>query len=130
MCSKYENHLRVNSQHDQGDIYDRLMIKPIFTLILNKMFICAPKFMRNVGHNLNFGCAKPSSRVSYPRRSSLVKKTNNSRPIYLKILTNYEYRNTIADSFFGERIIIFFEKIRFASQKTEFLNFCFLAKNQ
>ena len=39
------------------------------------------------------------------------------------------YRNTIAGSFLGERIIIYFEKIRFAPQKTEFLNFRFLAKN-
>ena len=39
------------------------------------------------------------------------------------------YRNTIAGSFLGERIIIFFEKIRFAPRKTEFLNFRFLAKN-
>ena len=39
-----------------------------------------------------------------------------------------EYRNTIAGSSPGERIIIFFDKIRFASQKTEFLNFRFLAK--
>ena len=28
----------------------------------------------------------------------------------------------------GERIFIYFEKIRFASQKTEFLNFCVLKK--
>ena len=40
------------------------------------------------------------------------------------------YRNTIAGSSPWKRIFIFFEKIRFASQKTEFLNFCFLAKNK
>ena len=35
------------------------------------------------------------------------------------------YRNTIASSSPGERIFNYFEKIRFASQKIEFLNLCF-----
>ena len=43
---------------------------------------------------------------------------------------SFEYRSLQAASSPGERIIIFFEKIRFTSQKTEFLNFRFLAKNQ
>jgi hypothetical protein len=38
------------------------------------------------------------------------------------------YRNTIAGLPPGERIFIFFEKIRFASQKQNFSNFSFLAK--
>ena len=38
------------------------------------------------------------------------------------------YRNTIAGLSSGEQIFIYFEKIRFTSQKIEFLNFCFLAK--
>ena len=38
------------------------------------------------------------------------------------------YRNTIEGLSSGERIFIYFEKIRFTSQKTIFLNFCFLAK--
>ena len=33
------------------------------------------------------------------------------------------YRNTIAGSSPGKRIFIYFEKTRFASQKTKFLNF-------
>jgi hypothetical protein len=41
--------------------------------------------------------------------------------------TTTEYRNTIAGSP-PEEQIFFFEKIRFASQKTDFFNFCFLAK--
>ena len=40
----------------------------------------------------------------------------------------FEYRNTIAGSPPSERIFIYLGKTRFASQKTEFLNFCFLAK--
>ena len=40
------------------------------------------------------------------------------------------YRNTIVGSSLGERIFIYFEKIRFASQKTKFLNFCFVADHQ
>ena len=35
------------------------------------------------------------------------------------------YRDTIACSSHGEQIFIYFEKIRFASQKIEFLSFCF-----
>ena len=42
--------------------------------------------------------------------------------------SQFEYRNTIAGSSPAERILIYFEKIRFASQKIEFLNFCLLAK--
>ena len=38
------------------------------------------------------------------------------------------YRNTKAYSSPGKPIFIYFEKIRFASQKTEFLNLCCLAK--
>ena len=37
-------------------------------------------------------------------------------------------RNTIAGSSLGERIFIYFEKLRFASQRTEFFNFCFYQK--
>ena len=40
------------------------------------------------------------------------------------------YRNTIAGSSPGERIFIYFEKIKLASQKIEFLNFCYLAKKK
>ena len=36
-----------------------------------------------------------------------------------------KYRNAIACSSPGERIFIYFEKIRFFSQRTEFLNFFF-----
>ena len=38
------------------------------------------------------------------------------------------YRNTIVGSSPGERIFIYFDEIRFASQKIEFLNFCFFSK--
>ena len=41
---------------------------------------------------------------------------------------SFHYRNTIAGSSPSEWIIIIFEKIRFTSQKTEFLNFVFLTK--
>ena len=51
------------------------------------------------------------------------------KKIIFKLSTADKYRNTIVGSFLGERIITFFEKIRFAPHKTEFLNFCFLAKN-
>ena len=41
------------------------------------------------------------------------------------LLMGLVYRNTIAGSSPGERIFIYFGKIRFASLKTEFLNFVF-----
>jgi hypothetical protein len=39
-----------------------------------------------------------------------------------------DYRNTIAGSPPGEQILIYFEKIRLASQKLNFSIFVFLAK--
>ena len=33
-CSKFVNHSRLNSQHNWGDLYDHLMSKRIFTLII------------------------------------------------------------------------------------------------
>ena len=57
---------------------------------------------------------------SYHMRT-IVENMNWMKPTHL-------YRSLQAASSPGERIIIFFEKI--TSHKTEFLNFCFLAKNQ
>ena len=39
MFSKYVNHSRLNSQHDQGNLYDHLMSTRIFTLIMHMIFI-------------------------------------------------------------------------------------------
>ena len=38
-CSKYVEHSKLNSQHDWGDLYDRLPSTEIFTLIMNEIFI-------------------------------------------------------------------------------------------
>ena len=38
-CLEYDNHARLNSQHNWGDLYDHLMSMRIFTLIMNKIFI-------------------------------------------------------------------------------------------
>ena len=35
-CSTYDNHFKSNSQHNQDDLYDHLMSKRIFTLIMNQ----------------------------------------------------------------------------------------------
>ena len=45
-----------------------------------------------------------------------------------KVIAPQTTRNTIAGLSLGERIFIYFEKIRFAFQKIEFLNVCFSAK--
>ena len=44
-CSKYVDHSRLNIQHNYGHLHDHLMSMKIFSLILNKMFIWAPKIM-------------------------------------------------------------------------------------
>ena len=51
----------------------------------------------------------------------------NSPPTLIGLFSVHMYRNTIACLSHGKRIF-FFGKIRFASQKIEFLNFHFLAK--
>ena len=40
----------------RGDLYDHLMGMGIFTLILNEMFIRAPKFMREVAKAFMWIC--------------------------------------------------------------------------
>ena len=44
-CSKHDNHSRL---HNWVDLYDHLMSMRIFILILNEIFIRAPKIMRKV----------------------------------------------------------------------------------
>jgi hypothetical protein len=46
MFSKYDNYSRLNSRYNLGG--PDLMSMRIFTLIINKIFIRAPKIMRNV----------------------------------------------------------------------------------
>ena len=46
MCSKNDNHSRLNDQHIWGDPYDCLMSSRILSLVMNKMFIRAPKISR------------------------------------------------------------------------------------
>ena len=48
MWSKYVNRLGLHSQHDWRDLYDHLMSTRIFTFIVNKIFMWAPKVMRQV----------------------------------------------------------------------------------
>ena len=48
MCSKYDNRSRLNSQHNWRDLYDHLTSTRIFTLRINKIFIWAPKIMRQM----------------------------------------------------------------------------------
>ena len=46
--SNYVYHSRFNNQHNCEDLYDYLISTKIFTLIMNKICIWAPKFMRKV----------------------------------------------------------------------------------
>ena len=44
----YDNHIRFDSQHNWGNLYDHLMSMRVFILIMIKIFIWAPKIMRKV----------------------------------------------------------------------------------
>ena len=45
-CSKCDDRFRLDTQHNQEDLYDHLMNTSNFTLIVNKIFICALKITR------------------------------------------------------------------------------------
>ena len=48
-CSKHDNHSKFESRHKYGNLqYHHSMSMRIFTLIINEIFIRAPKIMRNV----------------------------------------------------------------------------------
>ena len=47
-CSKYDNHARLNNQHNWGNLYYHLKNTTILTLIMNKIFIWALKTMKKV----------------------------------------------------------------------------------
>ena len=48
LCAENVNHSRLNSQDNWGDLYDYLMSTRIFTLTMSKIFIWAPKVIRNI----------------------------------------------------------------------------------
>ena len=48
MCPKYANHSKFDWRHDARDLYGHLMSMRIFTLWTNKIFVWAPKIMRQM----------------------------------------------------------------------------------
>ena len=56
MCSRNDNHSRLNRQHNWRDVYGHLMSTRIFTLIIKKIFKWAPKVMRKVATALIWIC--------------------------------------------------------------------------
>lgn len=72
--SNYDNHSTLDSHHNWKNLYDQLISTKYFTLIMNKMFTCAPKIMRNLAITLiefieiSLHCL----RVSQPRSIRLV----------------------------------------------------------
>ena len=79
--------LRLSSQHDQGgtDVYNHLTSMRIFTMIINKMFIRAPKITR---HNLDSLIISHELCFLYPTRNGWrdqkqskkrINKTNNGQ---------------------------------------------------
>ena len=81
-CSEYDNHFRFNNQHNWGDHLNRWM--RIFTLMMDKMFIRAPKIMMWKWLKPQFGIANHLILIvcCHPWRSELG-KGKYSRPIYL-----------------------------------------------
>ena len=55
-CSKYLNYSRLSSQHVWGNQYGHLMSMRIFTLIMNKIFIWAPKILRQLAKGTIWIC--------------------------------------------------------------------------
>jgi hypothetical protein len=55
-CSTYVNYLRLNSQHDWGDLDDLLMSNRIISIIRHKVFIWAHN-SNGYGHNLDMAIA-------------------------------------------------------------------------
>ena len=49
-AQKYANQCSLNSEHywGGGDLYDNFLSTRIFTSIMNKIFVLAPKIMRKV----------------------------------------------------------------------------------
>ena len=71
MCSieigLYDNHSKLNSQHNRRGLFDHLMSTRIFTLIMRKNFIRALK----ISHNMDLPIILYLSCVACHRRSGL-----------------------------------------------------------
>ena len=85
MCSKQVNHSKLNNQHNWGNLYDHLMSTRIFTLVMNEIFIISSHNYNESGYGLALDLLPihSKSRVAYPRRSELVRKSNHLKPIYV-----------------------------------------------
>ena len=55
-CSKFANYSRFNNQHNWGNLYDHLMSTRNFTLTIKKMFMWAPKIMRQMDMGMMWLC--------------------------------------------------------------------------
>ena len=53
MRSKYDNHSKLNSQHNWGNLFDHALNTRMSTLIMSKIFIRAPKIMKKSGYDLD-----------------------------------------------------------------------------
>ena len=71
----------------------------------------------------NYGCYNFSLKLNHMGEAS-----NRLLSLIVPPVPVDNYRNTIANLSPSEQIFIYFEKTRFASQKTEFLNCCFQQK--
>ena len=85
MCSKRDNHSRLNSQHDWEKLYEHLVNTWIFTLIIKYIvFIHQNYEVNNYGHNLDSLIILHQSHISYPMTSGCREKSITH--VYLYIL--------------------------------------------
>ena len=85
-CTKYSYHFGLDSQHGWGDLYDYLMSMRIFTLMTKKIFIWAPKLMRNdYEPDLGLLIILHWLCVSYPTRSGYTEKSINTRLLFSQV---------------------------------------------
>jgi hypothetical protein len=66
----------------------------------------------------------------YPPHTNVNAQESNTKVVWILIDNKCHYRSTIAGSCTSKWIFIYFWKNKVRLSKNEFLNFCFLAKNQ
>ena len=85
VCSKYDNHFRLDNQQNRGELHEHVMNRRFFTLIENEMFTRALKITRKVGIDFDLDILN----ISYSSRVSevgLSERDNQSRVVYQKSL--------------------------------------------
>ena len=65
-AQNYANHSRLDSQHDRRDLYGDLMSTRIFSLVMNKIFVLAPKITRQSDTGTTWICESSCTKCVFP----------------------------------------------------------------